>query len=167
MRSSPNGGNGIFTYSWEKQLEGSTTWQAVEGATFDYFDALEITAQFRLRRLVKSGSASSYSNIITVLLNNSLPITNNIISANQTIDEGDTVSTLTGSVPSGGSGAGSFKYRWQKKVGAGDWENINGATSLTYDPGILYETTSYRRIVRSGNAADNTSNEITINVIPA
>src|SRR5690606_635445 len=53
------------------------------------------------------------------------------------------------------------------KVGAGDWENINGATSLTYDPGILYETTSYRRIVRSGNAADNTSNEITINVIPA
>lgn len=165
--SIPSGGNGTFTYVWQKKL-GNGSWGDYDSSLSPNFNTPALTTTTTYRRRVNSGSApESYSNEVTVTVNNSLPITNNIISGNQTIDEGDAAAILTGTVPSGGSGAGSFKYSWQKKIANGIWEDISGATSLTYDPGILYETTSYRRIVRSGNAADNTSNEITINVIPA
>lgn len=165
--SSPSGGNGTFTYIWQKKV-GNGTWVDISGATSQNYNtgALTTTTQFR-RRVGPSSSSWSSSNEVTVTVNNSLPITNNVISGNQTINEEDISGVLTGTTPSGGSGTNSYKYIWQKKTNITNWEDISGATSLTYNPGILYDTTSYRRIVRSGNAPDNTSNEITINVIPA
>lgn len=92
-------------------------------------------------------------------------IINNVISSNQTIQEGAFASNLFGTAPSGG--LGTFTYEWQKKEGNGNWTSISGATLPSYSPGMLLYTTKYRRIVRSGSAADNISNEITITVNPA
>jgi hypothetical protein len=93
------------------------------------------------------------------------PISNNIISDNETISEGQSVNILRGSDPLGGNG--TFTYAWQQKVGDGAWTNISGANGINYVPGVLTLTTSYRRIVSSAAPTlANTSNEVTITVIP-
>ncbi|MDP5200393.1 hypothetical protein [Flavobacterium sp. DG2-3] len=92
------------------------------------------------------------------------PISNNVISGNQTINEGQSTSAISGSTPSGGDG--TFIYTWQQKVANGSWMNISGATNKNYSPGVLTSTTSYRRIVTSAAyAVTSTSNEVTVTVI--
>lgn len=94
------------------------------------------------------------------------PISNNIISGNQTIYEGQSVSTISGVTPSGGDGI--FIYSWQQKAGNGTWTTVSGTNSINYSPSIPAATTSYRRIVSSAAfTITSTSNEVTITVIPA
>lgn len=90
-------------------------------------------------------------------------ITNNTISGNQTVYEGQSASTISGSTPSGGNG--TFTYTWQKKVGTGSWTVISGANGINYSPGIPTATTSYRRSVASATFS-SISNEVTITVVP-
>ncbi|WP_158598150.1 MULTISPECIES: T9SS type A sorting domain-containing protein [unclassified Flavobacterium] len=91
-------------------------------------------------------------------------ITNNIISGNQTVFEGQSANAISGSNPSGGNG--TFTYSWQKKkVGDGAYSIISGATGINYSPGILAATTSFKRSVTSAGLT-NTSAEITVTVTP-
>lgn len=106
------------------------------------------------------------SKLIPVLKLDFSPIANNSIGGQQTINEGDTASILTGSTPTGGYGAGTRTYVWQKKTASTSWQNISGATNKDYSPGKPIINTTYRRIVKSGDAS-NTSNEVVINVIQA
>ncbi len=39
----------------------------------------------------------------------------------------------------------SISYEWEKKLENGSWQTISGATSSSYDPGVIIATTSYRR----------------------
>jgi uncharacterized protein (TIGR02145 family) len=60
----------------------------------------------------------------------------------------------------------SYTYQWQQDPGCtGTWSNISGATSLTYSPGALTQTTCFRRVTidACGTAFSNT---ITITVNP-
>lgn len=101
---------------------------------------------------------------ITVNYKPSAPISNNIISGNQTIYEGQAVNTITGATPSGGNG--TFTYSWQEKPVSGSWTVISGANGINYSAGILTITKSYRRNVSSAGLT-STSNEVTITTIPA
>lgn len=165
--NTPSGGSGTFSYIWNKKT-GSSDWAAISGATGQNYSPGQLTTTTQFRRIANSGSAASLaSNTVTVTVNNSQPIANNVIAANQTINEGNPAATLTGSLPTGGSGANTYAYTWQKKTGTLAWVTISGATSQNYSPGAPFVTTSYRRIVKSGNATDLTSNEIIVAVIPA
>ena len=42
-------------------------------------------------------------------------------------------------------GTGTFSYQWQESTDGIDYTDIVGATSLTYDPGVISQTTFYRR----------------------
>ncbi|KRB53888.1 hypothetical protein ASD98_19855 [Flavobacterium sp. Root186] len=90
-------------------------------------------------------------------------ITNNYISGNQTVYEGQSASIIVGSTPSGGNG--TFTYSWQKKIGNGSWAAISGANGINYSPGIPVTAASYRRIVSSATYT-GTSNETVITIIP-
>lgn len=48
-------------------------------------------------------------------------------------------------LPTGGSG-GSLQYQWQQNTGS--WIDISGATSSTYNPSTITQTTMYRRGAR-------------------
>ncbi len=102
------------------------------------------------------------SNIIVTKLPD--PITNNIITGDQTLYQGDSASTISGSTPEDGNL--TYTYTWQQRTISGAWTNIPGANSRHYSPGIPLETTSYRRIVASAGTGNSTSNEVTIEVIP-
>jgi hypothetical protein len=70
--------------------------------------------------------------------------------------------------PSGG--AGDLEIVWIMSVGCtGNWTPIPGATGLTYDPGLVTETTCFRRCARRAGCITfvGESNIITITVFPA
>ena len=63
-----------------------------------------------------------------------------------------------------GTGTG-VTYRWEEKAGLGDWTLIDGATSSSYDPPVISETTQYRRVTIStfdGITCEAISNEVTV-----
>jgi gliding motility-associated-like protein len=90
-------------------------------------------------------------------------IAGNTISASQTVCSGSPASTLTGTGTVSGGVAGSYTYQWQQSTNNGaTWTNVSGATSATYNPGILSTgTTQFRRVVTSG-VCSNTSNVVNI-----
>lgn len=159
--STPTGGNGTYTYTWQKS---TGTWTTISGATSINYSPGVLTTTTSYRRIVAStGVSTSTSNTVTITVV-SPPITNNTISGTQTIDEGSSPAPLTGSTPGGGNG--SYTYQWQRKeFHSSTWSNITGATSVNYSPSIMTGTASFRRIVNSGTAGANTSNEIAVTVI--
>ncbi|MCX6166608.1 MAG: PKD domain-containing protein [Sphingobacteriales bacterium] len=98
------------------------------------------------------------------------PITGNVISANQTICANQTPAALGQDASSTLSGGNltTYIYAWEQKVGAGPWTIISGASSATFQPGALTNTTLYIRTVWSPNAQScvNVSSEITVTVNP-
>jgi hypothetical protein len=70
---------------------------------------------------------------------------------------------IVGSTPTGGNN--SYSYQWQSSTNNISFSNI-AATTASYDPGSLSQTTYYRRIVNSSVLSD-TSSAVTITVQPA
>lgn len=105
------------------------------------------------------------SNSSAIVVNVTNAIANNTITADQSICAGTNPASLTGT-PSGGTG--SFTYQWEFSTNGGTtWSNVpSSGTSLSYNPGLISTTTSYRRQVFSG-ACNSTSNSITITVTPS
>ena len=94
-------------------------------------------------------------------------IATNTVGNAQTICYNTVPTGLTGSTPTGGAGAGSYSYQWQRSTDnfAADINNIGGATAIDYSPPALLVSTWYRRIVTSGPCL-NISNIIKITVTP-
>lgn len=66
-----------------------------------------------------------------------------IVSANQQICYSSQVDALIAAEAKGGSGG--YAYQWQySDDGLTNWTNIEGATDLSYSPGVLLSTTSFR-----------------------
>ncbi|MBX2922244.1 MAG: gliding motility-associated C-terminal domain-containing protein [Chitinophagaceae bacterium] len=93
-------------------------------------------------------------------------IGSNLIISNQTICENATPASLTGTLPTGGTG--TFDYQWQSSTASGTsgFSNIPLAASQHYAPPALTTTTWYRRVVVSGAESD-TSASIQITVKPS
>jgi len=87
---------------------------------------------------------------------------------NQSINYNTIPATLNCAAATGGScSTPSYTYQWQTSTDNVNYSNISGATSQTYSPGALTQTTYYRRFVTeatSGNTAY--SNVATITVYP-
>ena len=93
---------------------------------------------------------------------------NNDIGGIQSICFGDDPAVIT-SINTPTSATGSITYQWQSRTVSGTFNNITGATSITYDPSNLNVTTLFRRQVIStlnGVACIDNSNTITITVDP-
>ncbi|RLD23286.1 MAG: hypothetical protein DRI54_07545, partial [Bacteroidetes bacterium] len=77
-------------------------------------------------------------------------IEQNTIIADQDICEDIEVDTLLGSLPSGGDG--TYNYQWQAyNTSIPVWTDIApDGTGINYPPGVIGETTQYRRFVGSG-----------------
>ncbi len=98
-----------------------------------------------------------------VTLTNLVLLSNNTVSAAQSICPNTTPAPLTGTTPAGGNG--TYAYQWQSSTtGApASFTDIPGASGINYAPGALTATTYYRRVVTSGQCSD-ISNIIAITV---
>ncbi|WDZ99208.1 Ig-like domain-containing protein [Mucilaginibacter sp. SJ] len=147
--STPAGGNGTYTYQWQKSAD-NTTFTDITGATAKNYDppATNITTYYR--RIVTSGTCTLpvtgtavIIKVEPVLAANSItaPAVNLFCSATD-------AAIITGSTPTGGDGI--YTYQWQSSADNITFTAINGATAKDYDPPLVSVTTYFRRLVVSG-----------------
>jgi hypothetical protein len=165
----PEGGSGEYSYQWQISSDNST-WSDIDGATAMSYDPGTVYSTTRYRRVVSSGSCSMESNICTITITSGNTISNNTITAPATAAfcTSGNPGNISGTTPTGG-GAGSFSYVWLSSVDGNEFTTIDGATSASFNPGVLSQTTYFRRVVNKGNCTSNASNiiVITINEVPA
>jgi PKD repeat protein len=139
------GGNGTFTYQWQRSTD-SATWVNISGATNVGYTPPAITDTTWFRRIVTSGSCDDTSAPIRIAI---IPaLVNNSITADQTICFAETPDILRGSTPTGGGGV--FAYQWQQSNNQVTWVAASGAnTSIDFIPPALTDTVYYRRRVIS------------------
>jgi RHS repeat-associated protein len=159
----PTGGNGTYTYSWQKTTDLTTNpivWTPISGTTRSKSpEALTETTYFQ--GLVTSNGVTQGSNIVTVTVYAQL--VSGVISAAQSIDYDKKPALLTSTPPSGGNL--SYTYQWERSTGGGAFAAISGAKSATYQPSTLTTSTSYELITTS-NGVSVPSNPITVTVYP-
>ena len=161
----PTGGNGTYTYQWQLSSD-DTTWSNINGATDQSYNPGVVYSTTRYRRIVTSGSCSSESNICTITISASTAINNNTITAPATSSfciSGDP-SNISGSTPSGGGNVGSFSYVWLSSTDGNNFSIIAGATGTSYNPGVVTQTTYFRRVVSKGTCNSDESNIILISI---
>lgn len=95
-------------------------------------------------------------------------ITNNKIKSSQTVQEGTAPNVIVNNGQIQG-GNNTYSYRWQYRTNNSGWTNIPSENSNSYLPGVLYETTRYRRIAKSSDVSiafipENFSNEVVVTV---
>jgi hypothetical protein len=113
-----------------------------------------------------SGCSTTVTQVITVTSGSS-PLVPGTIGSPQTICSGATPAALTSATAASG-GTGTINYQWQSSTDNSNFSNISGATSATYAPGALTQTTYYRRgASTSTDAVQYTSSvAITVNALP-
>jgi gliding motility-associated-like protein len=170
------------TYLWQVQ-QADGTWTAAPvtagNTNTDYsYPADGLTNNstnntnvlYHLRRQVTSGGTTvTYDSYYDVTVQPNNPITNNNINPPSVTTSCDqtNVSTITGSVPSGGSGG--LTYQWQISTdGGATYSPIANAILPNYTPGTVSATTSFKRVVSSNSCTiPSTSNVVTITIVPA
>jgi len=142
-----------LSYQWQISTTGGAgPWTDIFGETNSTYDAPgPITQVTYFRRLaiatVNGVDCSSPSNFVTVFVN---LVTPSVVDGNQSFCH-PTDNPSAFSVITPASGTGVLSYQWQRStVGcSGPWTNIGGATSATYDPPIITQTTYYQVRVTS------------------
>jgi large repetitive protein len=159
--TAPTGGTNVFTYQWQWSSNGSDWFNVVgeTGLSFTPSAALTATTHYRRQSFTSCGVVYSNAVIITVLPQ----VVGGTIDLNQTICYDTTPSTLNSITPASG-GNNIFTYQWQWSTNGVDWNNVAGATNLSYTPTVsLTQTTQYRRQATT-TCAVVYSNIITITV---
>ncbi|WP_282036054.1 PKD domain-containing protein [Saccharicrinis aurantiacus] len=111
------------------------------------------------RVLVQSGICSeAFSNVVKIEV--TPEIGGNNIGEDQDICSDVQAAILTASSPTGGEG--NFTYQWQSSSDNIDFLDIDGATQETYQPGLLSETTYFRRVVMSNDYCQDYSESLMI-----
>ncbi|MDD3875875.1 MAG: hypothetical protein PHT69_04600, partial [Bacteroidales bacterium] len=148
------------TWYWQTSATGTSTVNS--GSTY----SATTTGTYYVRPRTASGCWGTASPGVTATF---FPgISNNSISANQTICSGNSPSTLIGSSPSGGLGAGTYNYGWQISTDGGfTWVDAPAPnTGINYSPINLTTTTRYKRWIQSGPCPASESNVVIITVEP-
>jgi hypothetical protein len=161
--SVPSGGQNSLVYQWEQSLNQST-WSAITGATNQNYQAGNLLQQTWFRRIVNDlPCVPSSSSPISIEVICDIPIGNNQIGTDQTLVVGNSASTLTGTIPTGGSGI--YTYQWESSANNSTWINISGATASSFNPGSPNQTSWFRRVVSGALCASLNSNEVMIVVV--
>ncbi len=142
----PTGGNGNFTYQWQQREDTIGVWSDIAGEIGTSYqpDNLYATTYFRLVASTSCGTVASKEIEVYVLRDLEAPV---ISSSVDTICYGSTPSEImarTGICDV----RDSLTYQWQINKD-GSWEDIKGATSLSYQPEAMTEAQQYRVVATS------------------
>ncbi|MDP2723554.1 MAG: PKD domain-containing protein, partial [Bacteroidales bacterium] len=156
----PTGGDGTYLYQWQSSTDNVTFTDIATATTLDYQPGmLTSTLYYRLRQTNTCGLVFTPTTTITVL-DEFLP---GAVSPDQDLCYNTQPALLSADPPTGGDG--NYTYQWQNSTDNITFTDIPGATSLTYQPGLLTQTTYYRQdqICVCGTVTTAT---ITVNVYP-
>lgn len=162
--STPRGGDGNYTYTWQRRIDGGV-WTTISGAVNpSYAPAANTVSTIFYRRIITSlsGLLTSTSNEVLVMVLPNIPIQNNAITLSG--------SDIQGSTPTGGTG--SYTYKWYANLVDGeDWALLSGTSKDLSIPDYVYgfaegqghELFIYRE-VKSGNKISNSK---VVRILPA
>jgi gliding motility-associated-like protein len=162
----PKGGDGTYGYVWE-QSTNQVNWSGALGTVYrDSLRPAALNQTTYYRRIVDSwdnGGSHVFdtSKAIEVFVYPS--ISNNIIYGRDTICNSQSPKTLTGNIPAGGNGI--YNYLWQSSTDNSTW--APGVNSPSCSPGLLTQSTYYRRVVTSTAYCSHTSNTVLVTVLPS
>src|ERR1035437_3557096 len=158
--TAPSGGQGTYSYVWESSLN-NTDWSIITGATGVAYQppALIITTYYR-RKVTDAACGNGYNNTVTITVKPVFSVGS--IGSAQTICINMAPALLTSTSPSGGMGG--YSYFWESSLNGTDFSSISGATSETYQPGSLSQTTYYRRNVTDASCGNGYTNTVKITV---
>ncbi|WP_210486083.1 gliding motility-associated C-terminal domain-containing protein [Rufibacter aurantiacus] len=157
IKATPTTGAKVY---WYATATGGDT--LATGNTFTT-PALSTTTTYYAATVSAEGCFSSARKAVKVTVQP--VVTDNTISALQTLCLGESAATLTGSAPKGGSG--TYTFVWESRTENTTFAKAAGtSTTATYNPGALTQTTWFRRVATSGSCT-NISEPIQIKVVPA
>ena len=158
-------GDGTFGYRWLSSANG-VAYAVIPGAINETYNPGTLVADTWYRREVTSTYAGKAcvdtTNAVRVTVNNFNP---GSIGSDQTICEGGDPAVISSIIVP--SGDGTIGYQWKSSTDGVNYLNITGATSETYDPGLLTQDTWYIRSVTSllnGNTCTKETNAVRIYV---
>jgi gliding motility-associated-like protein len=168
--SQPKGGDGTYTWQWEQSID-QVVWIPAQGtATLRSIQPPALTQTTWYRRIVNSTSTITWeiiadtSRVLQVYVYPA--ITNNVIAGTDTICYNENGKPITGTLPGGGNS--SYNYQWQHSANQTSWTNSIPVliANNPLDPGVLTATRYFRRVVTSTAWCFDTSNSVTLTVLP-
>lgn len=165
--TAPSGGYGDFEYLWQSSIQGPDRgWVTAAGVSNEqHYSPQVLTQTTWFRRLVVSSSRIDESAAVMITVNPVMD--NNVISTNQTVCYDTAPSSLTGSVPTGGSG--NYTYLWEYSTTGPNsgFATAPGANNRQdYNPYALKHNTWFRRVVTSESCEALLSNAVLVTVTP-
>jgi hypothetical protein len=162
------GGNGTTSYLWESSTTSSTTGFAAASGSNNGADysPLALTTATWYRRTASAGVCPSNTTDAIAVTVNPL-VSNNTTSAPRQVCIGTATETLVGSTPIGGNG--TYSYLWESSTTSaltGFSDAIGTNSDIDYVPGVLTQTTWFRRTVSAGVCPSVTSSVVRALVNP-
>jgi hypothetical protein len=121
-----------YSYQWQSSSDGSS-WSNIAGATASSYVAQSADIGNQLRAAVtatNAGGSASAATAATVAVVPQPPTSTSTPVVSGSAQEGQTLSTTTGSFSS--SVPLAYSYQWQSSVDGTTWTNIAGATASSY-----------------------------------
>ena len=165
--SAPTGGSGTYTYLWQSSVTGPAAGFSPAAGTNSgqSYTPGNLTRTTWFRRVVTSAAcAGDTSAVVRITINPG--VTNNSISADQTVCAGEQPEQLNGSAPSGGTG--TYTFLWQSSTVSATSGFVNAAgdnAGQNYTPPALNQNTWFRRLATSAGCSD-TSEVVAVTIIP-
>ncbi|WP_158800590.1 DUF6443 domain-containing protein [Pedobacter sp. L105] len=152
------GGNGVYAYQWQSSPD-QATWSNISGATgLSYTPSIQNSTQY-YRVFVSSNGLTAVSYTATIIVYSY--VTGGAISPNgQSINYNTAPATLTAAAATGGNG--TYTYQWTSSTDGINFNNIAGATGLSYTSGPLTATTYYRLVSGSNGLSNITSASVQV-----
>lgn len=160
--SIPEGGDGIFSYAWERSIDGGE-FVDLGIDTENLADmSMTVPGEYEYRRIVISGSCEpAISNVVKITLYPEL--SDNLITSTEDYCNAGANVVLTGSMMSGGNG--TYAYVWEREENGEGFVEVGTEADYQETQPLSIGTYKYRRTVTSG-VCSSTSDVFTISVYP-
>ncbi len=145
--SSFTGGDGTtYASRWmRKSVTGS--WQDIPGALQYTYQPGALTDTIWYQRVISSGTCVDYSNIVKINVLNT--IQGNQITGNNVVCEGFQAGQLSSENITGGE-PNVYRFTWEKSTDQVSWSAVQGEADSQLLPGVLPQSTHFRRRIKSG-----------------
>ncbi|MBU6158917.1 MAG: autotransporter-associated beta strand repeat-containing protein [Bacteroidetes bacterium] len=141
-------------YKWQSSTNNGVSWTDISSSNATSYTPTAINQTTWYKRLARATCKADWNGAVEtepvkIILGNLLT-TGGLISRNQGACGGFNPLQINSA---SAAGPCTPKYQWQFRTALTDWADVSGATSVSYDPPAITETTRYRRaaIVSTSN----------------
>ena len=153
----PSGADNRYTFQWQ-QADIDGVFDDIPNATADTYEADALLTSKRYRMVVSSTTCGTNATTDPILITVHAELKPGTIGEMQTICHNTQPAKLNMKNEATG-GDRNYIHQWQSSPNESSWNNINGATGNSYQPGNLTQSTYYRLKFTSGSGCGEVYSE--------